>query len=134
MDGCRSKLVNVVSGVLQGSVLGPLLFFLYKSELFSILENKLIGYADDSTLMAVVPTPGVRVAVAESLIRDLGRVSEWCDLLGMKLNASRTKTMIVSRSRTMHHQSQWWSPRLGHGAVLAASKPLQVSIQVSHLH
>ena len=24
VDGCRSKLVNVVSGVLQGSVLGPL--------------------------------------------------------------------------------------------------------------
>ena len=47
---------------------------------FFILENKLIGYADDSTLMAVVPSPGVRVTVAESLIRDLGRVSEWCDL------------------------------------------------------
>ena len=56
--------------------------FLYTSELFSILENKLIGYADDSTLMAVVPSPGVRVAVGESLIRDLGRVSEWCDLWG----------------------------------------------------
>ena len=38
--------------------------------LFSILENKLIGYADDSTLMAVVPSPGVRVT--ESLISDLG--------------------------------------------------------------
>ena len=50
----------------QGSVLGPLLFLLYTSELFSILENKLIGYADDSTLMAVVPSPGVRVAVAVS--------------------------------------------------------------------
>ena len=48
--------------------------------------------------MAVVPSPGIRVAVAESLIRDLGRVSEWCDLWGMKLNASKTKTMIVSRS------------------------------------
>ena len=47
---------------------------------FSILENKLIGYADDSTLMAVVPSAGVRVAVAESLIRDLRRVREWCDL------------------------------------------------------
>ena len=55
--------------------------------------------------MAVVPSPGVRVAVAESLIRDLGRVSEWCDLRGMKLNASKTKTMIVSRSRTMRPQS-----------------------------
>ena len=105
VDGCRSKLVNVVSGVLQGSVLGPLLFLLSTSELISILENKLIGFADDSTLMAVVPSPGVRVAVAESLIRDLGRVSEWCGLLGMKLNASKTKTMIVSRSRTMQPQS-----------------------------
>ena len=50
VDGCRSKLVNVVSRVPQGSVLGPLLFLLYTSELFSVLENKLISYADDSTL------------------------------------------------------------------------------------
>ena len=64
VDGCLSKLVNVVSRVPQGSVLGPLLFLLYTSELFSILENKLIGYADDSTLMAVVPSTGVRVALA----------------------------------------------------------------------
>ena len=101
VDGCRRKLVNVLSGVPQGSVLGPILFLRYTSELFSILENKLIGYADDSTLIAVVPSPGVRVAVAESLIRDLIRVSEWCNLWGMKLNASKTKTMIVSRSLTI---------------------------------
>ena len=82
VDGCWSKLVNVVSEVPQSSVLGPSLFFLYTSELFYILENKLIGYADDSTLMAVVPSLGIRVAVAESVIHDLGRVSEWCDLWG----------------------------------------------------
>ena len=81
MDGW-SKLVNVVSGVPQGTVLGRLLFLLYTSELFSILENRLIGYADDSTLIAVVPSPGVRVTVAESLSSDLVRVSEWCDLRG----------------------------------------------------
>ena len=54
--------------------------------------------------MAVVPSPGIRVAVAESLICDLGRVSEWCDLPEMKVNVSKTKTMIVSRSCTMHPQ------------------------------
>ena len=123
VDGCRSKLVNVVSGVPYGSVFGPLLFLLYTSELFSILENKLISYADDSTSMAVVPSPGVRVAVAESLICDLGRVSEWCDFLGMKFNASKTKTMIVSRSRSMHPQSP---PLTIGGTVLKESDDLVI--------
>ena len=33
------------------------------------------------------------------------KVNEWCDLWGIKLNASKTKTMTVSRSRTMHPKS-----------------------------
>ena len=94
-----------MSGVTQGSVLGLLLLLQYTSELFSILKNKLISYADDSTLIAVVPFPGVRVTVVESLSRDLVKVSEWYDLCGMKLNASETKTMIVSTSGTIHPQS-----------------------------
>ena len=35
----------------------------------------------------------------------LAGYSEWCDLWGMKLTASKTKTMIVSRLRIMHLQS-----------------------------
>ena len=52
-----------------------------------------------------MPSPGIRVTIEESLIRDLDRVSEWRDICGMKLNASKTNTMIVSRSRTMHPQT-----------------------------
>ena len=119
VDGCQSKLVNVVSGVSQGSVFGPLLLLLSTSELFSILEYKLIDYAEDSTLMAVVPFPGIRVTVAESLICDLGRVSEWCDFGGIKLNATKTKTMIVS----MYSQSP---PLTIGGTVLKESDDLVI--------
>ena len=71
--------------------------------------------------MASVLFTGVRVTVAESLIRDLGRVSEWYDLWGMKLNASKTNTMIVTRSRTMHPQSR---PLTIGGTVLKESDDL----------
>ena len=83
VDGCRSKLVNVVSGVPQGSVFGPKLFLLYTAEIFSIVENKLYSYADDSTLVAVVLSHGERVAVSESMNRDRNRVSVRSNLWGM---------------------------------------------------
>ena len=61
------------------------------------------------------------------LIRDLIRVSEWCDLWGMKLNATKTKTMILSRSRTVHPQSP---PLTIGGTVLKESDDL-VSLGVT---
>ena len=73
--------------------------------------------------MTDVTSPGVRFTVAESMICDLGRVSEWCDLCGMKLNTRKTKTMVISKSRTMHPQSP--SLTIG-GAVLKRAEDLVI--------
>ena len=101
--------------------MGPQLFLLYTAELFSIVENMLYGYTDDSALVAVVPSPGERVAVSESMNRDLNRVSVTCNLWGVKLNVSKTKTMIVSRSRKVHPQL---TPLTLDGTVLKESADL----------
>ena len=73
--------------------------------------------------MAVLTSPGVRVTAAEFLTRDLGRVSEWCDIWWMKLNARKSKTMIASWSRTMHPQSL---PLTIGGTVLKVSDDLVI--------
>ena len=59
----------------------------------SFQENKLIGYADDSTFVSFVPSLGVRVTLAMN--GDLGKVSERCNLwaLGNELNANKTIRM-----------------------------------------
>ena len=41
VNGRQSKLVNVMSGVLSGSVLGLQLFLLFTPVIFSILDNKI---------------------------------------------------------------------------------------------
>ena len=73
--------------------------------IFYILKMRLSVMLITVLWRLFVPSPGVKVTVADSLILDLGRVSEWRDLWGTNFNASKTKTMIVSRSRTMHPQS-----------------------------
>jgi hypothetical protein len=100
VDGSSSGAVDVVSGVPQGSVLGPLLFILYTAEMFDIVENHLVGYADDSTLLAVVRRPADRALVEASLLRDLRAIQCWCSDWGMMLNPKKTKSLVVSRSRT----------------------------------
>ena len=59
-------------------MLGPLLFILYTSKMFELVENRPFAYVDDFTLLAVVRKPADRTAVAASLIRDVARIQEWC--------------------------------------------------------
>ena len=54
----------------------------FTSEMFELVENRLYAYADDSTLLAVVPlvrNPADRPAVPSSRTRDLARIQEWCN-------------------------------------------------------
>ena len=84
-----------------GSVLSSLLFILYTSEMFELVENRLFADADDSTLLAVVSKPTDRPAVAASLNRDLARIQERCKHWCLILNPNKTKALVVSRSRTV---------------------------------
>ena len=71
MDGKLSERHRVISSFPQGSVVGPLLFILCTSDMWCGLDNKLVAYADDTTLYGIVNSPGDRVRVADSMNRDL---------------------------------------------------------------
>ena len=57
----------------QESVLGPLLFILYTTEMFELVEYILYAYTNDSTLLAVVRKPADRSGIVASLNIDLVR-------------------------------------------------------------
>ena len=63
VDCAESEWIPIISGMSQGSVLGPLLFILYTSEMFELVENRVFAYANDFTLLAVVRKPADRPIV-----------------------------------------------------------------------
>ena len=55
--------------------LRPLLFILYTSELFHIVGNHIVGYADSTTIYGVFPRPLSRPKGMESLNQDLAAIN-----------------------------------------------------------
>ena len=101
VDNVCNSSIDVVSGVPQGSILGPLLFLLYIADLSGLLQNVLVGYVDDSTLLCRIPHPRDRPSVVASLNDDLAVISNWCSRWGMLVNTSKTSGMLISRSCTV---------------------------------
>ena len=101
VDGAASEWIPIISSVPQGSVLGPLLFILYASQMFNLVENRLFAYADDSTLLVVVRKPADRPAVAASRNRNLAGIQERCNHWCMILKPNKIKGLVVTRSRTV---------------------------------
>ena len=104
--GVCSLSIDVVSGVPQGSILGPLLFLLYIADLSGLLQNVLVGYAayaDDSTLLCRIPHPCDRASVVASLNDDLAVISDWCSMWGILVNPKRRGGMLISCSRAVEH-------------------------------
>ena len=94
VDGAISEWTPNVFGAPQGRVLGPLLFILYTSEMFQLVDNRLYAYANNSTLQAVVRRPADRPAVAPYLNRDLARIQEWYYHWSMILIPNKTKAWV----------------------------------------
>ena len=63
-----------------------------------LLQNVLVGYADDSTLLCRIPHPRDRSSVAASLNDDLAVISDWCSRWGMLVNPSKSRGMLISRT------------------------------------
>ena len=98
-----SESVDVDLGVGQSSILGPVLFILYTSELFHIVENHIGGYADDTMIYAIIHILLLHPLVMISLNQDLAVINSWCLKWHTRLNIKITKPMVVSQSQIIAH-------------------------------
>ena len=87
VEGAASLWRLVLSGVPQGSVLGPLLLIINDLELQII--NTVLKFADDTTVFGTVIDEDDRAVLQE----DLQKLSEWADSWQMEFNVEKCKVM-----------------------------------------
>ena len=73
VDGKQSSLIDVVSGVLQGTVLGPLLFLLHINDLPSVVSSKVRLFAEDCLIYRNLKNKEDQIA----LQKDLNLLENW---------------------------------------------------------
>ncbi len=92
VNGVKSGLKDVVCGVPQGSILGPLLFILYINDMYEYLvESRINLYVDDTALYYSMHDI---VHLMNTLTVEMNHVGEWLRANRSTLNISKTKLVI----------------------------------------
>ncbi len=99
VNGIDSHYREVVCGVPQGSILGPLIFILYINDLPSTLNaSKCFMYADD---MAILTTGSNHEEIMEKLINELKLAHNWLSEHKLTLNLKKTKAMFFGTTHKL---------------------------------
>jgi exonuclease III len=77
-------------GVPQGSILGPLLFILYINDLPRVVQNQMVLFADDSTLIVECDKAETYESRTNNAVNN---IIEWFDKNNLKINLTKTKVL-----------------------------------------
>ena len=95
VEGKQSPLVPVMSGVPQGSVLGPCLFLAYINDLPDSLKSRARLFADDTIVYLTINSP----SDPEILQADLHKLEKWESSWSMEFNPDKCEVLRITKKK-----------------------------------
>ena len=110
VNGTKSKETKVMSGVPQGTVLGPLLFLIYLSDIGDDIESHLKVYVDDTKAKK-----GIKMEEdVESLQDDLNKMYDWATENNMEFNGTKFQVMRYGENETLKENTIYFTDKMNH--------------------
>ena len=101
LNGKCSEWTDVLSGVPQGSVLGPLLFIVFINDIDGVIDmyTMISKFADDTKLFRIVNSDADRAA----LQADIDKLFKWSCEWNMLFNSSKCSVIHFGRQNAHYH-------------------------------
>ena len=120
INGTSSSWEKVLSGVPQGTVLGPHLFLLFINDLSEVTNSTIRLFADDCLVYR-----GIKGPEDETLLQqDLDNLIKWTEKWGMRFNTKKCNTIRISNSKSKDahiiQNNLKWSLQSQHAAAKAS--------------
>ena len=102
VNNAVSSTSPVLSGVPQGSVLGPVLFLIYVSRISDHIQNFTSLFADDTKLFTYLLESENSQHTTTTLQEDINTLTEWSDIMQMSFNLSKCHIMHLGHNNPQH--------------------------------
>ena len=96
-----SDWANVIRGIPQGSILGPLLFNIFINDIFLVVEKSdICNFTDDNTLYSHGSSLPL---ILNNLEHDMGNLFYWFKINSLKANPGKFQFMILGKKKRLKY-------------------------------
>jgi len=128
IEGCQSTVVMVLSGIPQGSVIGPLLFIIFVNEMPELVHSSILIFADDTKVFTEIRNEEDVTKLQENLTA----LQEWSQMWQLRFNPDKCHVLHLGSNSQKYNMNKSTDEQTRLQETLAEGKMFSAILDTQH--